>query len=365
MKISFYAWGLGKGGAERVISNLSNAFSRTDEVSIIINTKKGTEYDVNKNIRIFELDSKRTHGKIAQNIHRLSKTKELMDKINPDLILSFLPVPSFRILLIRRYIKGKIIVCERNDPEQEYKGIIKRTLMKLLYRKADGFIFQTNQQKEYFSKRIQKRSCVIENPIKEEFLHNSSDRKKENTICNVGRLHPQKNQKLLIDSFKEIVDKYPDYRLKIYGDGPLKNDLIKYIEGQGLRKKVILCGIVDNIKEEMLKSKVFVLSSDYEGMPNALIEAMALGLPCISTDCSCGGPRELITNDVDGILVECNNRKMLASSIDELLSDKEKMARLSKNAKSIRRRLNPDAIYARWRRYIEIVINKKDKQGDD
>lgn len=361
MKILFCISSMGKGGAERVISILSNNLIKKNEVTILVNTNRNVAYSLNNKINIISLDKKYYKNNMVRNINRILVTKKVLKQKKPDIIVSFLPMPSFRILIANKKIKIPIIISDRNDPNQEYKSKITNKLMKWLYPKADGFVFQTNEQKKYFDEKIQQKSTVIFNPIKDEFLvkQDINIEDKEDTIINVGRLVPQKNQKMLINVFSKISEKYPTYKLKIFGEGPLKDELQKQINELKINDKVLLCGVTNKIKEELEKSKIFVLSSDYEGMPNALIEAMAVGCAVISTDCPCGGPRELIKNMENGILVPVAGEEKLKESIERLIENEEKMKKLAENSKNIKEILNTDNIVKQWEKYIQYVLNKR------
>lgn len=357
MKIVFTIPSLGKGGAERVVSNLANYLvGKKHSVAIVVNNAKNVSYDIDKKVQIIELDDKNKRNPISKNLRRINKIIQYSNKSKPDVIISFLPMPSFRVLYIKEKINCKIIVSDRNNPKIEYGKFPNNLLMKKLYKKADGFVFQTEQQKSYFSKQIQNKSVIIANPLKEEFLKVKSVDKKENTIITVGRLVNQKNHKLLIDAFNEIKNKYKDYKLKIVGEGPLKSELNDYIDKLNLKNQVELCGVVDNISELLVKSKLFVLSSDYEGMPNALMEAMACGMACISTNCPCGGPDFLIDNNQNGILVDVKDKDEMVKAIDNVLSNEKLMIKLGQNAQLISKNLNPMKINKEWEEYIERVV---------
>lgn len=359
MKITFCISSLSKGGAERVISILANGLIEENEIEIIVNTKLNTAYKFDNKIKILELDKKIHTNTLLKNMARVKLINEELKKEKPDIILTFLPMPSFRILYANRKLKIPIIVADRNDPKQEYKSFIYKVLMKWLYPKADGFVFQTNEQKEYFKKEIQKKSKVIFNPIKEEFLvEGNSNKERKNVIVSVGRLVEQKNQKILINAFSKIANKYPEYKLKIFGEGNLKRELQKQIDDLNMKDRIYLCGVCDNIKEELEKAKIFVLSSNYEGMPNALIEAMASGCAVISTDCPCGGPRELIENNKNGILVPVNNEQELSNKIEYLIRNEEKAKIIGENAKKVQEKLNPDNILQQWENYIIKILQK-------
>lgn len=355
MRILFNLGSMTKGGAERVVANLSDYFTKVgNEVAIVISTEKSSYYELNEKVELYGLDdAKKSNNFIFKNFFRIKKLKNIIKIEKPDIIVSFLPEPSYRLLLLKLFNrKLKVIVSVRNDPKVEYKSIVSKMIMKLLYPLADGFVFQTDEAKEYFDKKIQDNSIVIPNPLGQQFVDAKTSEKKEKIIISVGRLEPQKNQKNLIEAFGNIADEIPEYKLVIYGEGPLRNELESLIIQKKMENRVLLPGNTNSIIEELNKSEIFVLSSDYEGMPNALMEAMAMGLACISTDCPCGGPKYLIENDYNGILINVNDVDAIGNSI-KLLIDNENMRRnISKNCMNIRERLKPQKIYNIWEEYI-------------
>lgn len=360
MKIVFCVPSLGKGGAERVVSNLANYLSsHNDDVLIIVNTKNNIAYKIDDDVRLIELDGRQNTNVIIKNWLRLKRLKKNVLDFRPDVIVSFLPMPSFRVLLLKKKLRCKVIVTDRNDPKEEYSKFLINILMRLLYPKADGFVFQTKEQKNYFNKKIQGRSVIIANPLKEDFLRDNNKKRKKDIIVNVGRLVEQKNQKLLIDSFGIISRKHPNYRLKIYGDGPLKNELVHQISDLNLSDKVEICGTVDNIKEKLDEARIFVLSSNYEGLPNSLLEAMSCGLACISSNCPCGGPKEIINNNINGILFDVGNSKALTKAIDYLIANEDKRKEIEKEALMVRKKFDPSIINRNWQQYIERVVSNE------
>ena len=324
MKILFCIGSMSKGGAERVISNLTNHLADKNDVYIVATKIKNIAYTLNKNIRIMTLENRedKKQNFIIKNFKRIKALNKYIEEIRPDIIISFLPEPSYRILLLKILKrKLKVIVSVRNDPKIEYKTRLNKFVMKILYPLANGFVFQTQEAKEYFSKKIQNKSTIIPNPINKEFIVTPYDGKRDKTIVTVGRLEEQKNHKLLIEAFSNIEKDYPEYKLLIYGSGSKEEELKQYVKGIGLIDKVEFKGNVNNVKEEIYKSGMFILSSNYEGMPNALIEAMALGLPVISTDCPCGGPRFLIENSKNGILVPVGKKQEMTEAIKYVLEN--------------------------------------------
>ena len=172
-------------------------------------------------------------------------------------------------------------------------------------------------------------------------------------IITVGRLMTQKNHKLLIEAFSKIAKEFPDENLVIYGEGELRDTLETQSKKLGLEGRVKLPGATTNVAEKLSSAKVFVLSSDYEGMPNALMEAMAVGVPVISTDCPCGGPAMLIEEDSQGILVPCQNAEKLANALRLLLESQDLRLMVGESCKERALQFSPDIVFSQWKEYIE------------
>ena len=362
MKILFCLGSLQRGGAERVVANLSNYLSKENNVSIVTTVNKSVEYILDENIKIYTLDDKNIiKNRFIRNIKRRNKLKTIINQIKPDIIISFLPEPTFRLMSLKMDIPR--IISERNDPNTEYKSFTYYLLMKHLYKRADGFVFQTRQAMEYFDKSIIEKSTIIANPINEKFINRKKIVDKEDIIITTGRLTEQKNQKLLINAFSKVIKKYPSYKLEIYGEGSLRERLEKQINDLNLSEKVFLLGKVDNIEERLEKAKIFVLTSDYEGMPNALMEAMALKLAVISTNCPCGGPETLIDNERNGMLIPTGNEEALVTALETLLGDSEYATELGNEAGKIIEKVNPQKIYKEWEEYIHKILRERKKDG--
>ena len=228
-------------------------------------------------------------------------------------------------------------------------------LAKILFIQADGIVFQTKDAKAWFSEGIQKKSAIIYNQVDDKFYKNCiSDYSLCKDIVTVGRLTNQKNHKLLIEAFANIKDEIND-DLYIYGDGPLKEQLLNCIRELKIEDRVHLMGISDSIEEQLPKYKLFVLPSDYEGMPNSLMEAMAVGNACISADCPCGGPRELFGEEGGRFLFEVHNVEQLTKLTREMLFDKDNLKRNANLMKARSHNFTGDKIYKNWKEYFEKV----------
>lgn len=197
---------------------------------------------------------------------------------------------------------------------------------------------------------------IIPNAINKEFITAEYSGPRNKQIVSSGRLTEQKNHALLIKAFAGITAKYPAYKLVIYGDGPLRKDLELLASNLGIADKVSFPGYTTEIRKKIERSSLFVLSSDFEGMPNALMEAMALGVPCISTDCKGGGARFLIKNGTNGLLTPIGDVEALQAAMEKILSDQFFADNLSHNAHKLCETHSPEKIYAEWENLIKKVV---------
>lgn len=246
----------------------------------------------------------------------------------------------------------KVIVSERNSPMNFVGRKSVRYIARWLMRYADGYVFQTEEAKRFYDKSLNGCGIVIPNPLIIDNMPAPYTGVREKRIVTVGRLKPQKNQRMLIEAFALIHHNYPDYTLEIYGEGVLHQELLNIIDSEKLSNIVFLRGNVESVFQRILKAAVFVMSSDYEGMPNALIEAMALGLPCISTDCPCGGPRYLINSGVNGLLCKVNDVESLKMALISMLDEPQKAIEMGIKAINVRNILDAKKIGDYWYNYM-------------
>ena len=375
MKIAFVCLNMEKGGAERVIATLANELSNSNDVFIMTLMNGESSYELDSKVRKISIDGSncKYDNRIKINLKKVSlmrsrRLRKELERENPDVIIAFLPEPSLRVMLVskfsRKIRKIPIIVSVRNDPRQEYKNTLIRRLAKVLYKDVDGMVYQTEEAKNYFKNIIKTTSqVVISNPISNSILLKpKADGRRKNVIVTVGRLEEQKNQELLISAFNDIPkNKRRGYILEIYGEGARRRTLQDMINRLGLNKNVFLRGKTDDVARVLNNSRIFVLSSLYEGLPNALLEAMALGLPCISTDCPCGGPRSLIKDNENGLLVENKNEGALSEAICKLINNDGLRKKIAKNALLIRESNDIIVIVKKWEKIIDSSIKNKVK----
>lgn len=288
---------------------------------------------------------------------RLKKIRNAVKKLSPDVVISFMSETNIDVCFALFGMSIPIIVSERNDPKIDPQSKIKQIMRKIAYIKPKGFVFQTPDAQAYFSKKIQKKSKVVLNPLTGTLPDPFKD-EREKRIVAVGRLNKQKNFPMLIDAFSEFVKNHPEYVLEIYGEGVLGEQLKKYIDRKNLTDKVILKGFCKDVHEKILSAEMFVMSSDFEGMPNALLEALAIGLPCISTDCPCGGPRMLIKSYENGILVPIKDSEKMLEAMEFMVNNPDKAREMSINAVNVRKRADVDTITKEWLEFVDLYKEK-------
>ena len=300
MRILFYIDCMGVGGAQRVMKNLIEKFANDGDQVILITdyvpTDGKKEYEIPSSVKRISLNEYCKSKEKPSNIERVLTLRKILISEKPEVAVSFMCPPNYRMLIGSMGLKHKVLVSARNDPKVEYGTGFRKLIANILFRFADGVVFQTEEASAYFVKNIRKKSKIIYNPVDPIFFQKKW-KNSSHEIVAIGRLQPQKNPELLLDAFIRIADKFPDYSLGYYGDGELKDRLKTLAEQNGLADRVHFYGISRDVPAVLENNaKLYVLSSDFEGLPNALMEAMTVGVPIISTDCPCGGPRSLIQN---------------------------------------------------------------------
>lgn len=285
-------------------------------------------------------------------IKRLKMVRTAIREENADVSISFLLDANILNLLACWRIKTKSIVCERNDPFKPY--YFKLKVLKPLFRLAGGAVFQLPKVATYY-KNIKAPTAIIPNPVvKLESKNVKSFALRENVIVSLGRLDFfQKRQDVLIRAFAIFCKDNPDYVLRIYGDGPAASKLKRLAVTLGVAERVDFAGVSDNPQLAISNAKMFVLTSDFEGIPNALIEAMSIGLPCIATDCSPGGAALLIVNEKNGLLVPKGDFESVAKCMKRIVDDPDYADFIGRNAKEIVETFSESCIIDKWTSYIK------------
>lgn len=362
-KIAFHLNCLEQGGAERVVTNLAHQFAQEGyEVIVATEWKAENEFVLDERVRreiVGPKESDEKRSRIAKILLRFVYLREFIKKEKPDVLIAFGQKANYRALISSLFTRQKTIICVRTDPVGHYDGLADKIQIPLLFPTANGFVFQTEGQRDFFPKCAQKHSRIILNPINDKYVNEPKAAPVRKEVVQSGRLVDFKNQPMLIRAFLKVHEKHPDYVLKIYGpdsfDGT-KEILENLITERGAQDCVFLCGGSDKLEKEMPGAALYAFSSDWEGLPNALLEAMALGMPVVATDCPCGGPKTVIEHEKNGLLVPIKDEDAMAAGIQRLIEDRELAVRLGQEAAKICEIANGQAIFEQWRDYIEEVI---------
>ena len=347
MNITFFIGGLSGGGAERVICNLANFLStKKNNCTILTMAEEQSTYNLMDSVKTKTLlRKKERRNTIVDNAKRVIRLKKFIRTQSADVYIVFLPVTIIFFLLFRKCTNARVIVSERADPSR-YSKLIQWMLRRLAPR-ADIWVFQTEDAQRWYGDVV-KRKIIIPNAINEEFIRPLYEGERRKVIVAAGRLNEQKNFSMLIRAFANIADEFPDYKLEIFGEGEKRKELEQLAKDLKIEHRLSMPGYVSDLGEQIQDATLFVLSSNFEGMPNTLMEAMALGLPCISTDCPVGGPRYLIDNGENGILIPIQDMMALSNAMRDVLSQMELSIKLGNTATYIQERLKPERIYQKW-----------------
>lgn len=359
-KIMFFASSISYGGAEKMLCFVANSLAKSGYAVTVVNLqeKKGEEQKLQEEIEHIRLQpsSFRYIGKIKQwmDLIKIAKRKK------PDIIISFKFTPNYLAAGIGKLLRIPVIVSERADPAKEDLSSIKARIYWNLINSADGGVFQTKYAQQYYKKHLQKEGTIIENPV---YTTRKSETEKKNgqdshIVVSVGRLdNEQKRYDIMLKAFLLFHEEYACYKLKIYGTGPDEAQILKWITENGMNDYVTLEGYTNDPIGVLLNSELFLITSDYEGISNALLEAMSAGLPVVSTDSSPGGAGMLIQNGYNGILVPTGDIQAIADALKRYASDAILKELCAKNAMEVNKRFAPDRVAKRWEDYILKVMD--------
>jgi GalNAc-alpha-(1->4)-GalNAc-alpha-(1->3)-diNAcBac-PP-undecaprenol alpha-1,4-N-acetyl-D-galactosaminyltransferase len=370
MKVMFVIHSMMAGGAERVATTLVNHWvTAGDQLTLVTITSAETDfYELDTRVARVALDlsrpSRNWRESIANNLRIITRLREVMHEVQPDVLLSFLGSVNLRVLLAAFGTGIPVVVGERVDPTQHPIGKIARALRCLLYRRASAVVVQTPGIAQWAS-RIVARSAihVIPNPINDQFLEPSSTiSAPQHKIVGMGRLESQKGFDLLLCAFAQYVTAHPDWTLDIFGEGSERDHLKALADDLGIADRVRLPGTIKDPERVLRQADIFVLSSRYEGFPNALLEAMACGLAVIGFDCR-SGPREMIQHGVNGLLVPPNDVDALAKAMAQLMGAEEQRKRLGERAVAISEQFSLAKVNQMWRSVLDQAVYRRRTRG--
>ncbi|HIB54790.1 MAG TPA: glycosyltransferase family 4 protein [Nitrospirales bacterium] len=358
------------GGAQRVMSIMANYWATKGWSITLLTMDDGSEspfYDLHPAVKHHALDiageSSNPIEGLINNLNRLQVLRRAIKESDVEVVISFIDQTNVLTLLSTWGMYLPVVIAERIDPTHYHIGTGWNLLRKWVNPRASYVVTQTEAALSYFSERVRKKAWVIPNPVVLQwkpqkraisFINN----KRKKSVLSVGRLSEQKGFDLLLRAFAMVSPRHTSWSLIVWGEGSSRACLEKLRDDLGLYGRVYFPGKTKHPFEKMRQADLFVLSSRYEGFPNVLLEAMACGLPVISADCP-SGPREIIRDDVNGILVPPENVEGLAYAMDRLMSDETERRRLSLRAVEVRERFGLETIMEQWEQLIGCAIGNR------
>lgn len=364
MKILFFVGSMNAGGAERVAAELANAWVQRGDEVCLVPTFLGTSdsfYELDERVQFSPLQQ--SIGWFPPGITPLRKwraIRQIYKSVKPDVVLSFLTNVNVNVLIALKGIPTPIVVCERTNPVVSLSADKRlKKLRSWLYPQAARVVVQTQDAAHAFG-RVEPQLgdiAVVPNPIAQHLAQLPLAAQVENNqqcqLVAMGRLVPAKQFEQLIQAFGMIGEQFPEWTLHIYGEGPERDKLEQRAELVGLKDRIFLPGKTTEPWQRLAEAQLFVLTSAYEGFPNVLLEAMTLGLPCITVDCP-SGPNELSSQGRDAILIPVNEPSALEQALSELMSDSRLRGVLGQRAAvSVRERFGMGQVLLQWDRVFQ------------
>ena len=362
IKICIAIHGLSYAGAERVAASWSNYLvSQGHQVSVVLYACGEDTYDLDERVRLVPLADSREEYFQLSKLKQLSRIRQVIRQENPQVLISFLPKMQISMMLGTFGLKMKRMETIRNNPWIDTDVSGKRFLWNLCFRRSDRILVQTKEQSLYFSGQLQKKCVVISNPISKIFVDHPKVYQDSGTskFIAVARLNTQKNYPMMVQAFAQAVRKNPSATLDIYGAGsPEKIQALQDLINQlGMKDNINICGWRRDIPELLTQYDGFLMSSNYEGMPNALAEAMASGLVCLSTDCKTG-PKDMIQSGKNGFLAKTGDVASFAEGIEKIIQMdfRQRAAMGSLARETILEMCSEENTLARLKREIEALV---------
>lgn len=361
MKIAFLIPTLGAGGAERVVTLMANFWAKREHQVTIFsmdNPDNPPFFPLSEQVAynpMNTLDSKA--GKLWRTYNQVSTLRRNLQEYQPDVLIAHLDIAIFLGLVVKQLTRRKIIIYEGTNPYLSKTNRYIKAANKAMYRFSDHIVLQTHQVAKTFSQYLQPKISVIYNPVlrpdtrlqNEDYAFNLMQKK----IVSIGRLVPPKGYEVLLTAFEKFLKKQPGWSLIILGEGEERHRLETMSSTLGISKRVCFKGRVSDPSSVARTCSIYVLSSHYEGLPNALCEAMAIGLPVVATRCNFG-PEEIVQHMVNGLLVPVGDALELCSALQQLANSTTLCERLGTQAKNILETCSIDTIMAQW----EVVIRQ-------
>ena len=351
MKITFVTSTLHSGGSERVMALLANSFCEKGyDVEIVCINKHLVFYPLLGDVKVYFAEDEVGNSYLRKTIWLRKHIKNE----KPDVVIAFMLEVFCMTLFALIGVDVPVISSERIDPH--FFGKVKGFMRWVLLRRTTHLVVQTQQIKSFYSKSLQQRTTIIPNPVTDK-VFDIKPVPKKNRLIAVGRLAYQKNYPMMFKTFKQVLKEHPSYELVVFGDGPQKSEIEQFVLQEGLENKVLLKGKTDKILEELNCSKLFVMTSDYEGMSNAMLEALCIGLPVVTTDVS--GASDIIKDGENGYIIRRGHVDEFAEALCGLLSNESLMERMGARNRQKAKLFQREQIVNQWEKLVLKISNSK------
>jgi glycosyltransferase involved in cell wall biosynthesis len=358
MRVTLFVEGLRPGGAERVISEMANFWGAQGRPVTLITLEPPARdfYPLHPNVRRIAWSPPGRLRSLAQNTLGFGFLRRAITASRPDVVVSFLDESNVRALACTLDLKIPIVISERSDPRQYRLRARWRLLRRAFYPLAGALVVQSRAVAGWAEKMVEPRKVrVIPNPVRLMTLDAAPCDPGEPVVMSMGRLIKTKGFDLLLDAFAEIAPRFPEWRLRIIGEGEERPALLAQAARLGLTDRFELPGLIADPAPLLRQAGVYALSSRYEGFPNALLEAMACARPVVAFDCP-AGPREIIRDELDGLLVAPGRSDALAAALARLLASPSERARFASRAPEVRERFSLPRVMAKWDRLFSELV---------
>jgi len=362
MKIAFVIDDLGDGGAERVLGILTGGLARRGARVYVygVGAAEGSpvyELDENVSFTHFSRFDKKKRFILPRRIIALRRE---IKSTAPDVVVGFMSHNAIKASIACLGLGTPVVYRMAAAPQWEAGFPLIRLGMAVFFPFAKGVVYQSRSQQTFFRNRGKRREAVIMNPIDE-----TSHWYEEKTYCGtrvvaVGRLSDVKNFSMLLKAWAVLAPGFPEWTLDIYGEGERRTELECERKALAVEDSVKLPGFTNSIADRLFEASVFVMTSDAEGLPNALLEAMCMGVACVTTDFDGGAAKILVEDGVNGLIVPRANCEALTLAVSRLLEDESLRRKLGKNATGIRQRVRTEAVLEQWEEFLGLVAQKKD-----
>ncbi|MBP5222728.1 MAG: glycosyltransferase family 4 protein [Lachnospiraceae bacterium] len=355
-KICFFSGDITRsGGTERVSAMIANRLAKIPDYQVVylslVEQKEEPFYELDENIRHFALGKKwlspgPAYLPLIPKVRRFVKEHGIDVIVDIDIVLDVLSVPACAGL------GTKVISWEHSNCEYELSVFYRRMIVRFFTKRADRLVTLTPGDAQQFRKLFGREDRIqgIYTPVEEPRSMERPER--ENSLVTVARLVPVKGFDLLVQVAKRVLSRHPDWKWYLCGEGPERQMLERFIEENDLQGKLILTGLVTNVEEYLVRSKIFVLTSRSEGLPMSILEARTCGVPCVSFDIRTG-PADLIRDGENGYLIAPFDCDKMAERILEMMEDPGKLARMSAAAGEHLERFYMPQVIEEWRNLID------------